>query len=170
MDEKILKNFCYVFNHKAKQVKVEARLNRSVPVNDIIKPGLDGLKYIYYDMYKEVMDRYTETGNKEDYTTTRLYKLEWEIAPKNNKAQVAKRFKAFYALFDSIKTNGFKRRSNRMVKLIDIEGKPRTNPVRGERFSEKYYRVNGMKRCFIAKYLGVKEIPCRVLKIRIVQI
>ena len=170
VDVRILKNFCYVFNHKPKQIKVAARVNRDVPIDDILIDGLDGVKYIYYEMYREVMDIYSRQGCKYDYRKTELWKFEWSIAPKSNKGQVRTRFAEFFALFDSIKNKGYKRHPNKMVRLIDIEGKARTRDVRGERFSHKYYRINGMKRCFIAKYLGIKVIPCRILRIRIVQI
>ncbi len=170
MDVKILKNFCYVFNHRAKQVKVRARINRTVPIDDIILDELDGVKFYYYDMYKEVMDIYVKKGRNYDYRKTKLWVKEWEQAPKNNKGQVRRRFAEFFTLFDSIKNNGHKFYPNKQVRLLDIEGKARTRKVEGHRFSHKYYRINGMKRCFISKYLGIKEIPCRVLKIRIVQL
>jgi hypothetical protein len=170
MDVKILKNFCYVFNHKAKQIKVSARLNRVVPVSDIIFDELDGHKFKYYKMYKEVMDIYVKSGKNYDYRKTELWKMEWSFAPKDNKAQVRRRFAEFFKLFDSIKKKGYKLHSNKQVRLIDIEGKVRTRKIEGNRFSEKYYRTNGMKRTIIARYLGIKKIPCRVLKVRIVQL
>ncbi|MCP3683527.1 MAG: hypothetical protein GY861_12640 [bacterium] len=166
VDVDILKNFCHVFNHKPQQVKVAARLNKQIPIDNIV-PGVNrGL----FDMYVEVMDIYVKKGRNYDYRKTALWDKEWETAPKNNKAQVRKRFKEFFKLFDSIKKNGHKFYPNKQVRLLDIEGKARTREVRGNRFSEKYYRINGMKRCFISKFLGIKIIPCRVLKIRIVQL
>jgi len=170
VDYNILKNFCHVFNHKHRQIKVTNRIFRIVPVDDILVSELDGIKYKMYDLYKEVMDIYIEKGTKYDYTKTRLWEYEWSIAPKNNKAQVEKRFISFFNLFDSIRKKGYKKRSNGMVRLLDIEGKPRSLPVSGERFSEKYYRISGMKRCIISKYLGIKNIPCRILEIKVVPI
>lgn len=168
VDVRILKNFCHVFNHKSKQIKVKTRVNRVVAIDDILSSELDGVKFKYYDMYKEVMDIYSAKGKNYDYKKTKLWELEWSFASKNRKWQVQRRFKEFFKLFNSIKKKGYKRHPNKMVRLIDVEGKVRSQPARGERFSEKYYRLNGMKRCFISKYLGIKKIPCRILKIKVV--
>jgi len=170
VDYRILKNFCHVFNHKHKQLKVAARINRIIPIDEIIVPELDGVRFKYYSMFKPVIKKYEKHGKSADYSRTKLWKFEYSIAPKNNKAQVRRRFREFFKLFDSIKKKGFKKYPNKMVRLIDTEGMVRHNLPQGERFSEKYYRLNGMKRCFIAKYLGIEKIPCRVLRIRIVSL
>ena len=167
VDVALLNNFCYVFNHRAQQVKVAARLNRRIPIGDIV-PGQNSKEL--YGMYVEVMDIYVKNGSNYDYQKTALWKKDWEDAPKSNKKQVQKRFTKFFALFDSIKKKGHLKFTNKQVRLLDIKGKARANEIRGNRFSEKYYRINGMKRCFISKYLGIETIPCRILKIRIVQI
>ena len=165
-----LKNLCYVYNVRAKQVKVLSRIARKVPISHIIMEKHGDWVNDYLRQYEEILTQYDSIGRNGDFSNTGWWKEEWSNAPKNNKKQVKTRMNRFFNLYDSIKKKGFKRQSNNLPKLIDVSSLQISSNIRGYRISERYYRLLGMKRLFIAHYLGIESVWCRVLTIRIVQL
>ncbi len=165
-----LKNLCYVYNIKARQVKVLSRIARKVPVSHIIMEKHGNWENEYLKQYEEILTQYDTIGRNGDFSNTGWWKEEWENARKGEKHKVKVRMNKFFNLYDSIRKNGFQRRSNNLPKLIDVSNLQISRDIRGYRISERYYRLLGMKRLFIAHHLGIEAVWCRVLTIRIVQL
>ena len=165
-----LKNMCYVYNIRMRQIKKQGRQTKKVPVKDIIMTSYGTWRNDYLQQYVEILQKYDKDGRKGDYTGTKWWTQEWADAPKNSKGQVKRRMTKFFNLYDSIRKRGFQRRTNNLPKLIDTSQLHISRDIRGYRVSGKYYRLLGMKRLFIAYHLGIEEVWCRIINIRIVQI
>lgn len=170
MDPNCMKNFLHAFNVKLAQIHIQSRRNGKLAVADLVDEGLGSWQKGYYAVCEEALRCFDEPGWRDAIQNTRLWKNEWNNAPSTDKAAAYRRIAAFYRLYQSIRRNGYKTEKNNLVKVILIAGMKPVRPVLGARMSPKYYRLTGMKRCVICKYLGIRTIPGRILKIRLSQL
>lgn len=167
VDPACLKNLCHALNIKKAQVRIDRKTTRVVPLSDIIDESIGDWAAGAYDMYREILERYERDGPKGDYRDTALWALEEYNAPRGQEHVVKERVSKFLQLYESIKKHGFERRSNNLVKLLTLDGREPCREVRGLRFSRRYFRLTGLKRCVVCKYLGIKKVPCRIFISRI---
>lgn len=167
MDPACLKNLCYALNVKKAQVKVLRKETRVVSLSEIIDEAMGDWTAGAFDMYREILERYEKEGRGGNYTDTALWQLEVYNAPKGQERVAKERVFKFLELFDSIRKHGYQRKANNLVKLLTLDGRTPCRDVRGLRFSRKYFRLTGLKRCVICKYLGIKKVPCRIFISRI---
>jgi len=168
VDPTTLKYFLLAFNIKKRQLRIVDRRTVSVKVSEII--DLSSPKWVEtLQCYQAGLKAYEEG---KDIRKSSLYEHEYRNAPKEDKKNAKHRVKNFLALFDRIKTSGYQTSRQDAIRIMDISGmKKKPDPkFITTRFSKKYFRLTGMKRLIICNYLGIKKIPVRVLKTKVVQI
>ena len=166
VDPSTIKYFLLAYGIKKRQLRITERRTRNVNVSDIIGGSEKWAKTI--KLYQDGI-RAIEKGKAP--RTTELYKHEYANAHQSHKHIAILRITNFLNLYNRIKSEGYRTTIKDMIRIMDIEGMP--EPIEKfitTRFSDKYYRLTGMKRCIICDFLGIKTIQCRVLKIKVVQI
>ena len=168
IDPNCLKSLEDALGCRKRQIRVVGRCDEKVKISDIIDFDNKHWKNFYW-MYRGVLRRYEKKGRKIGFSDTALWKHEFANAPDGAKHKVRERFDELFALYDSIKKHGYKN-TKRLVKLMDISGLEVGGSKWGGRISKRYYRLTGMKRCIICKYMGIEKIKCRILKIKRIQL
>jgi hypothetical protein len=165
VDPTTLKYFCLAYNIKRRQLRIVKRETKTVLVEDIIGDSPKWGETI--KVYQDALKKHDEGKN---IRKSKLWQWEYNNAPKENKSLTKYRIKNYLALYENVK-KGYVSNFKNMIRLIDIRSLP--EPDAGyttTRFSKKYFRQTGMKRCIICDYLGIKKINCRILKPKFVQI
>jgi hypothetical protein len=154
----ILKDFFFMYKTNSRKVQFSEGERQLVDINKIIPQTKDWKDTIW--MYKGLLGR---IDRNVPYQKSAWHKHEIH----NQVPDIQKRFNRFRELYKSIKKKGFIWQQRRHIKLLDVTKLRRKNPIKGGRISYKYFRINGMRRILICKYLGIKKIPCRVYKVSI---
>lgn len=168
IDPGIMGSFKEVYGLNLDRVRVTEKVIAMVYVSDIA--DTDNPYWVeLLEIYFIVLKRFEKSGRRVELSDTQLYKKDYSDAPKGKKWQVERRFDRLYELFQSIKKHGYEKRPNKLLRLLDTrELKPRI--LKGSRISKKYYRLEGMRRCIICSYLGIKKIPVKLFKIKVVKV
>jgi hypothetical protein len=152
-----MKDFRYIYACHLRKIQLSEGETKQVPIEDIIPATKDWKDTIW--MYRGLMKRIDRGVG---YQKSAWHKNEIH----NQTKDIQKRFNRFKKLYRSIRKNGFELRKYKHIKLLDIRKLKPKNPLKGGRINWKYYRINGMKRILICKYLGIKKIPCKVYHVR----
>lgn len=146
-----------MYNCTLNQIKLSEGYIAMVSLADIIPSNADWCETIW--LYSGLIKRI----NKGVPVTDSAW---WKHEIKNETTDISKRFERFKKLYHSIKENGFNFRKRQHVKLLDISKIKRVHSLKGGRISDKYYRINAMKRILICNFLNIRKIPCKVYGVR----
>jgi len=169
IERNVMKSFLHLFNTDYPNIRVQTNNVRRVKVDELINE--EAWKDLLREHF-ELLDRFEESGLKGNFDDLDYWKTEYCNAPKGIKNSfVFRRINELYSLYKSIKDKGYIQEKKKLVKAIWIENLIRRRKIKyGSRVTEKYYRLNGVRRLIICKYRNIEEIPISLIKVKVVKL
>ena len=154
----VMKDFCIMFGCKPAQIKLSEGQVITERLTDIIPKNHDWEEtlWAYHGLMKRI-------DHNTPYQSSAWHKK--EVA--NETKDIPGRFNKFKILYFSIKKSGFAFKKRQHIKLLNVSNIKRVAPDKGGRISQKYYRINGMKRLLICNYLGIQQIPVKIYGVKL---
>ncbi len=147
-----------MYNCSLKSIQLSEGHTVHVSIRDIIPVNQDWQDTIW--VYSGLIKR---INKGKPYQGSAWHKHE----VRNEVKKIQYRFERFKKLYNSIKGNGFKFMKRQHIKLLNVSSLELVNPKKGGRISDKYYRINGMKRVLICNFLNISRIPCKVYGVKV---
>lgn len=169
IERNVLKSFLHLFDTNYQNIRVQSNNVSTVNIDELVDE--EAWKDLLREHF-EVLDIFKENGREADYSNTDYYKREYANAPNGQQNNFTlRRIDELYSLYKSIRDNGYVKESKRLIKALWIKDLERKREVKyTQRITEKYYRLNGVRRLVICKYLGISEIPISLIKIKVVKL